>query len=320
VSRIDHFLEEIERSGAFGDAWTRLYEGPLLLGETITEVTYAVLPRVVALAERQDPRTLLHFWWRIAFIVSNFNYPGIHSKPAPVPADLDEGFRNALLRAECLALQCFSATEWGEEASDLAIACLALSGHPVGCQIWQAPSPPREGRGDFVRFHCWECGADEVWFAHAGDGVAAAREDESGPKVPDLGQPAPQAPPVPDLSRWQRSDHPWNPLAGALDKPAGEVRTLCSDTLFPDDFTRRFGEHRGVAAAVARAGVPRETPNRAALSLLGVMVALSGAFDWAGRLLRLAGLVRCPECRSVDTWANCLANVPVDWSEQGTER
>lgn len=220
-----------------------------------------------------------------------------------------------LTAAEFLALRCFCAEEWGEVASDLALACLALSHHPAGCQIHQAPYPPRD-RGDFVRFHCWECGAEEIWFAHAGDGVAAIRDDGPGPVAPDPNQPSPQAPPFPDLSAWQRREHPWSPIAEALDKPSAEIRTLLHGSLFPSDFTGQFGEHFRVAKAVARAGVPKKTPNRAALSLLGVMVALSGAFDWAGRLLRLAGFVRCPECGSVDSWAHCLANIPVDWSEQ----
>ncbi len=318
MSQIDRLLEEIEQSGSFGGAWTRLYEGPLQLGEVINEATHTVLPRVVALAERQDPETLSHFWWRIAYIATSLNYPGMHSKPVPVPANQEASFRATLLKAESLALHCFCAADWGEEASDLALACLALSGHPVGCQIWQAPFAPREGR-EFVRFHCWECGAYEIWFAHVGDGVAVVGDDGSVAGVPDLEQPSPEVPPVPDLSMWQRPSHPWGLIVAALEKPVSEVRTLCSGTLFPAEFAGRFGAHVGVAAAVAKAGVPKETPNRAVLSLLGVMVALSGAFDWAGRLLRLAGFVRCPECGSVDTWANCLANIPVDWSEQAAD-
>src|SRR5262245_14520614 len=276
---MDRLLAQIEQSGSFDEAWTHLFQGPLQLGERATRATYRILPHVVAVAEKQDPASLREFWLQVAHIAATFNYPGKNCEPEPIPVDLDAAFRTALVHAESLALQCFAATEWGERASDLALACLALSHHPVGCLIWQGPSPPRnDGSGnDFVRFFCRQCGAEDIWFDHVGDGVAAVLEWKNPPLVPEPNQPSLQAPAVPGWSRWRRPSHRWGVIAAALDRPAGEMDTLCSRTVFPADFLGRFGEHLEVAAAVAKAGVPRETPNRAVLSLLGGMVALSGA-------------------------------------------
>jgi hypothetical protein len=125
---------------------------------------------------------------------------------------------------------------------------------------------------------------------------------------PDPEQPEPEAPAVPDLSAVRRPAHPWGPVAEALGKPADRLRTLDGGKLFPKKFLKRFGDHIAVAAAVAEAGVPRSAPNRAVLCLLGLMVALTGDFDWAGRLLRLAGFMRCPECGHVQAFeeAFCL--------------
>ena len=308
-------LRQMESASTFAEAWNWLYEGPLELGEVCNEATYAVLPHAVMLAAKQDPRTLSQFWWRIAYIANSYHDPGIQCKPMPIPPDLEAGFRAAMRVAESLAIRCFCCREWQEEASDLAIACLALSHHPVGGMIWQAPYPPKYGP-EFVRFDCLQCGEEELWFTHTGDGIAAILDEDAVPTEPDPDQPEPQAPPLPDLSAIRRLNHPWLPIAKALNKPLADLCTVEHGAPFPKNFTDRFADHIRVAAAVADAGVPKKTPNRAVLCLVGMMVALSGAFDWASRLLRLAGFVRCPICANVDSWAAGMPFIPVDLSEE----
>lgn len=312
---VPRLLREIQEQGTFGTAWEKLHGGPILHQGTVYEATYAALPHVVAMAAQRDPRTLGRFWIDIGFIVASFVYPREYLKP--VPADLAPGLRAALRAAEPLAVTGFRAREWGldpgevgvEMASYLALACLTLSRHLVGDLIWAFPHATRPGKPfikqDFVRAMCRACEA-ELEFFHAGEGIVEYQHRGSRPGRPDPDQPEPQPPPVPSLASARRASHPWGPIAHALAKPANRLRTLEHGTPFPQTFLDRFGGHVPVAAAVAEAGVPRRTPKRAVLSLLGVMVALSGAFDWAGRLLRLTGDMRCPECGAVQPFVDGL--------------
>jgi hypothetical protein len=316
-AEVPRLLRQIQEEGTFGEAWERLVGGPILHQGTVYQSTYAALPHLVAIAAEQDPRTLARFWTDAGFIVASFVYTGLRPGPTPIPAALKEGVAAALRAAEPLAVRCFRAREWGlektetgvETASYLALACLALARHPVGALIRTFLHAPRPGqpftKQQFVNAMCGECQA-ELEFFHAGDGIIEYQFHRDGKVRPDPEQPEPEAPEVPDLTKAKRADHPWGPIADALARPARQLRTLEHETRFPADWLKQFGAHVPVAAAVAAAGVPSAAADRAVLSLLGVLVALSGAFDWAGRLLRLAGFMRCPECGAVQPFAGGL--------------
>src|SRR5262245_45168398 len=88
-------LREIEQTGSFGGAWMCLWEGPLQMGH-VSDAAYAILPHVVALAAKQDPRTQLRLWFHVALLVSEFDYPSVGVRLPAIPADLEPGFRAAL--------------------------------------------------------------------------------------------------------------------------------------------------------------------------------------------------------------------------------
>jgi hypothetical protein len=316
-AEVPRLLRQIQEEGKFGTAWEQLVGGPILHQGTVYQSTYAALPHLVAIAADQAPRTLARFWTDVGFIVSSFVYTGMRPRTTPIPADLKKGVSAALRAAEPLAVRCFCASEWGlektetgvETASSLALACFALDRHPVGALIWSFLHAPQPGKKfikqQFVNALCLECEA-ELEFFHAGDGIIEYQHYRGGKVRPDPEQPELEAPDVPELSSAKRAKHPWGAIAEALARPARQLRTLEHGTRFPADWLKRFGAHVPVAAAVAAAGVPAAAPDRAVLSLLGVMVALSGAFDWAGRLLRLAGFMRCPECGAVQPFTDGL--------------
>ncbi len=306
-AEVPRLLRDIEKRGAFGDAWEQLCGGPILHQGTIYQSTYAVLPCVVSMAANLGASTLARFWIDIGFIVANIDEK---NPQPPIPTDLEPGLRAALTAAEPLAIQSFCAANLEEEdASYLALACLALSRHPVRASIWEFFASPQPGKGFvdqfFFRAECPRCDAELEWM-HVADGILEYTRGRDDPSRPDLNQPEPEAPELPDLLPWRRPTHPWNPIAEALMKPMAEIRTLDNRTSLPPDLVRRFAEHIRVAAAIAEAGVPQHASSRAAFCLLGTMVALKGAFDWASRLLRLAGFMCCPECGKLSPFSDCL--------------
>jgi hypothetical protein len=316
-AEVPRLLRQIQEECKFGKAWERLVGGPILHQGTVYQSTYAALPHLVAVAAGQDPGTLARFWIDFGYVVEAFVYTGQMPKPTPIPADLKAGVRAALRAAEPLAVRCFCAREWGlaktevgvDTASYLALASLTLARHPVGALLRSFLHAPLPGekfiKQQFVNALCLECEA-ELEFFHAGDGIIEYQHHTGGKVRPDPEQPEPEAPDVPDLVKAKRADHPWGPVADALARPAGQLRTLEHRTRVPAAWLKVYGAHVSVAAAVAAAGVPPAAPDRAVISLLGVMVALGGAFDWAGRLLRLAGFMRCPECGAVQPFADGL--------------
>jgi hypothetical protein len=123
---------------------------------------------VVALAAEQDPRALWLVWVDLGFIAANIVHTNTRPPPDRVPDDLEFGLRVALRAAEPLALRCFCASDWNEKtswggsrASCLALACLALSRHPVGQLVVGSPGPPQAGKDfisqQFVNAVCFEC-------------------------------------------------------------------------------------------------------------------------------------------------------------------
>ena len=205
MTLVERLLKEIEESGSFDDAWVRLYQGPLDVGDKVNEATYTVVPlrrgRGGA-AGSQDP---------LALLVADRHHR--HQLP-PLPEGVRAGgcggcFSVRSPPGRSLDAAVLRRGGWGEEASELALACVCSTYHPVGCFIWQGPSPPREDDGDFVRFYCPKCGAEDIWFAHVGDGVAGVLDWENPPQAADDQQPSLEAPPVPDLSGCERPSHPW---------------------------------------------------------------------------------------------------------------
>jgi len=252
ISRVVALLKEIQESREFGKAWEALYQGPILHQGTVYTSTYAALPHVVALAAELNPIGLADFWIGLGFIVAHFIYPNVLPQRTGIPDDLEFGVRSAIRAAEPLAVQSFYATDWSQpsatygvnQASELALACLALSRHPVGHLLVRGPSAPRPGKEfisqDFVSLTCLECEA-ELEFFHAGDGIVEYNHRPPGPVHPDPDQPEPQAPRVPDLSATRRRVHPWGPVAHALSGRPDRLRTLGQAKPFPPQFLQQRG-------------------------------------------------------------------------------
>jgi hypothetical protein len=267
------YLKNIVASGRLGDAWEDLRDEILHQG-TVYGATSAALPYLVDVAAGLDPGEASEFWVETGYLV----VLGAGRFPGPPPADgLQEGLTAALATAEELAVRGFLAADLDAAgASYHALACVALAGHPVGSALESFLSPSQ----GYVAAECPGCG-EEYELDGFGD---------------PLGVPC-APPPVPDLTG--RSVAAWAEVAAAVEA-AGRDAVLGPGW---DGFFE-------VATAVARAGVPAGTPNRAVWCLVAAMVAVQGEHAWARTLARLVGYLRCEECDEVWPLADAVGEVP----------
>jgi hypothetical protein len=147
-------LAEIVATGRLGDVWKRL-QAEMLHQESVYGVTSAALPHLIRLAPSLTPEEQIDLWIEVGFLVTAG--AGSFDGKEPVPG-MQETLTQSLRDAEPLALQAFLDAEElvPYEASYFALACMALTGHPVGSTLWAFLSP-REG---YVRLECPECDAE----------------------------------------------------------------------------------------------------------------------------------------------------------------
>ncbi|MFE2098177.1 WD40 repeat domain-containing protein [Streptomyces sp. NPDC059468] len=279
VEEVEKVLGAMASTGATdtGDEWKaawRCVADGLLQQETVFDGAYAVLPHLVEVAAAQSPALFVDLWVDMGLMVTA-------EGGAPVPADLEEGFRAALRPAEQAAVRSFLAADSpATDCAYLALSCVALAGHHMGRTLWWFLVPEER----HLQLVCPGCDIDT----------------EIPEFFVDPLRPPFQAPGLPDPAHVRQGEHPWGEVAAALREAAlGEGW---------EPFLR-------VARAVAAAGVPPETPGQAVLCLVAAMVAVKGTPEWAGRewarkLMLLTGCFRCPNCERTWTIADCLADAP----------
>jgi len=144
-------LREIVATGRLGEAWKRLQGAMRHQGS----VCSAALPHLIRLAPSLTPDEQIDLWIEVGFqVVAG---AGRFNGKEPVPG-MQETLTQALRDAEPLALQAFLDAEQldPEMASYLALACVALAGHPLGDMLEEFLSP---GEG-YVTLWCTNCDAD----------------------------------------------------------------------------------------------------------------------------------------------------------------
>ncbi|MER5508134.1 hypothetical protein ABT052_22720 [Streptomyces sp. NPDC002766] len=279
VEEMQVLLEQLATAAATGggDAWRRSWtdvSGGLMDDGVLADGAYAALPYVVEAAAVLPPGQTVDFWVDLGFMVSADYRP-------PVPADLEEGFGAALRLAERVAIRSLlAAGAPGQVCAQLALACVALAGHPMGEVLWQLPDDQESG----LLLSCPAC--------------------ESDTEIPDFfTDPARlpcEAPLLPEPAPVREEGHPW-----------GEVATV----LRAEELGERWEAFLRVARDVAVRGVPPETPGQAVLCLVAGLVAVRGtpqqaAGELASRLMSLTGHFRCWDCERTWTIADGLVESP----------
>ncbi|KRR15916.1 hypothetical protein CQ14_29050 [Bradyrhizobium lablabi] len=177
AERAIELLRQIVSTGRLGEAWDQLHEEITHQG-SVYGVTSAALPHLIRLAPSLTPVEQHNLWIEIGLLIT----AGADSFDGkePVPG-MQETLTQSLRDAEPIALQAFldSPSLDASDASYLALACVALSGHTVGRAIWEFLAP---GDG-YVRLKCSECDADECDVDGFGDPV---RPPCAPPPVPAL--------------------------------------------------------------------------------------------------------------------------------------
>jgi DNA-directed RNA polymerase subunit RPC12/RpoP len=166
------------------------------------------------------------------------------------------------------------------DTSYLALAAVALAGHPAGRFLWSMPEEPTSRLALFATIICVDCGT-ETEFIRLPDGVAPLADLKNPPTSPDASQPSPEAPKFLD-SHHPRETQAWAAIAAMplerLDLPPGAG---------------------AVARRVAELGVPESASEQAVLCLVASLIAARGHEERAQAFMRLASDVRCPECGHV---------------------
>src|SRR5262249_31230204 len=129
-------LREIVATGRLGEAWKRLQGAMRHQGS----VCSAALPHLIRLAPSLTPDEQIDLWIEIGFQVVAGAGSFVGKEPVP---GMHETLTQALRDAEPLALQAFLDAEQldPEMASYLALACVALAGHPLGDMLEEFLSP-----------------------------------------------------------------------------------------------------------------------------------------------------------------------------------
>lgn len=249
----------------------RLDPGPLdeltdemLHQGSVYDVAYAALPYLVDVATARPPAELSEFWVGIGSLLAEG--PARYGSPPPVPG-LQAGLDDAVRRAASLAPASFLAAEHpdGITATEHALACLALRGHPAGvsvtrCGAWGGPT---------FDIRCPRSG---TWYR---------LDDFTDPVAPPV-----DPPPVPELP--PNGDPGWQALAAAL-RTAAAAAAAAGPGPGWDGYLE-------VAAAVAAGGCPVRTPPREIWCLVSMMVAVVGEVEWGRTLARLVGWYGCADC------------------------
>ncbi|WP_327000000.1 hypothetical protein OHA72_33330 [Dactylosporangium sp. NBC_01737] len=250
-------LREVVAARRLGDAWKALQDEILHQG-SVYAVTSAAIPHLVDLAPHLPDDERRALWTELGFLVT----AGADEFPDPAPAGLQAALDAALRTAAAAAPRDFRPDGDAEELSYVALACVALAGHPVGTALWEFP----DSSAGYVPLTCPRCDS-EVELDGFGD-----------PVLPSVAPPVYDAPPVSGTA-WQR-------VADAIGE-AGRSSALSPGW---DGFLQ-------VAHVVAAAGVPVEAPAPPVWTLVAAMVAAHPA--WARTLTRLTGHYRCPGCEEV---------------------
>lgn len=111
-------------------AWAELHDIIYHQGSCY-ESTYATVPYLVELGLDHPPDRSEELWISVGYIAANYRVDG-----EPIPRDLVPAFQAALRIAELRCLEVLLSEPWnGEESCYLALAAVALSGHPIGLLI-----------------------------------------------------------------------------------------------------------------------------------------------------------------------------------------
>ena len=122
-------LREVMETRDLGKAWESLLDEIQHQG-SVYGVTSAAIPHLVDLAPHLPAASRLELWTEIGFLVT----AGADRFPSPPAEGLQDGLTAALDTAEVLAVRDFLAGAGSVPNDDsyFALACGALSGHPVG--------------------------------------------------------------------------------------------------------------------------------------------------------------------------------------------
>ncbi len=244
------------------------------------ESTYATVPYLVELGLELPSDSSAELWISLGFIAGTYR---VHGRP--IPDDLALAFQTALKIAESRCLEVLLSEPWNcDESCYLALAAVALSGHPIGYLI-----KTDLALDDSVReATCPGCEAKFV-FSLQDAGIATYSSDPpfaDFPLEPDESQPRRVA-----ALRCvgDEQDSPWRRVAEQL-ASAG-----APDDDIPEEFFVEWREELDAAARQCRLGL-RGADDRCVACVVGGLLALKGEPGRSSRFLRLAGRLRCPSC------------------------
>lgn len=155
-------LRQIIESRDLGEPWERLTDEMTHQG-TVYQVASAAIPHLVDVAPELPAPSRRQLWCWVGYMVS----AGAGRFPSPPTAGLQETLTASLGVAETLSLGDFAQLAEGlsgpgsaspADTSELALACVALAGHPVGeAMSTHTELSPREG---YVGVVCPRCDAE----------------------------------------------------------------------------------------------------------------------------------------------------------------
>lgn len=283
AGKVPSLLDALQSNPSFDfsgrSAWAELHDFIYHQGSCY-ESTYATVPYLVELGLDHPPDRSEELWISVGYIAANYRVDG-----EPIPRDLAPAFQTALKIAESRCLEVLLSEPWnGEESCYLALAAVALSGHPVGLLITtdlMLDDSVREAT-------CPGCEANFV-FSLQDAGIATYSSDpprEDFPLEPDESQPRRVAA-LRCIGGEQ--DSPWRRVAEQL-ASAG-----APDDDIPEEFFVQWREELDAAARQCRLGL-RGADDRSVACVVGGLLALKGEPGRSSRFLRLAGRLRCPSC------------------------
>ncbi|HVQ14062.1 MAG TPA: hypothetical protein VMS40_10740 [Vicinamibacterales bacterium] len=261
-----------DQDSAFGTLFERVYQQ-----YSLSTAAYAVVPHLVAIGSPLSDEQSEELWHSIGLMAATHDV-----KLDEAPPDLVDEFRSALLIAERRCIGLLLKKQGGPtEIYELSLACLGLSGHPLGKLVMDHYTP--EGKAETAAI-CPRCNT-EVQIAAFESGFVVEDPNSAGYPLP----PRPEIPltePTIQLGA-PRPDNPWAPFGVQLTQLANQKPDLAA-----------IRSHLLVAAATAELGVTPATQAAAVFSLLGALLALKGHPQAARRYFHAWDTVSCSACNA----------------------
>ncbi len=286
------------------DAWEAVCAQVIHQG-TLWNSGYAALPWMVESLvsfSNGEQSQLTQRWIDLGFIAAECS--------GTIPADLAPGVDAALKLAELHCLRFLLRVPIAEQkVSYVVLSCFAFAGNPNGSCLWHFFDPRLPGKPfiqqRFFTCLCPRCEDDLEWH-HLENGIAdycygsenktpmvevplwevTERSTTCGDQIRHDFESTQEGGQV--ITQWLES-HPLRTFQG---KP------------FPEGFVETYTDQ--LKSAIAAARTIKDANRHEVLSLLGIMVACQGHFEWASRLLLLTGEFQCPACKAKIPFEQCL--------------